>query len=74
MEHKTCKNCKWNEYPICKGTIMDDGNYMNIENLKPNFRCGQKDLLELTNFSIQEKSKLELLEKKVLEIEKKIGM
>jgi len=42
MEHKTCKDCKWNEYPLCKGTIMPDGEFMSIENMRPNFKCGQK--------------------------------
>lgn len=59
-EHKICKGCKFNNYPECHGTIMDNGSYMNIENLKPMFQCGQKDELELTDFSIEVKSKVEL--------------
>jgi len=59
-EHKVCKGCKNNNYPTCSGTIMFDGNEMNIENLKPMFQCGQKDEPELTDFSIQVKSELQL--------------
>jgi hypothetical protein len=40
---------------------MGDGNYMNIENLKESFNCGQKDESELIDFSIKVKSDLEVL-------------
>lgn len=59
-EHKVCEGCQWNNYPICLGTKMFNGNYMNIENLKEGFQCGQKDLDSITDFSIQVKSDLEL--------------
>ena len=39
---------------------MFDGSYMNIENLRPGFECGQKDELITTDFSIIVKSALEL--------------
>ena len=60
VEHKVCLECRWNDYPVCLGTIMDDGNYMNIENQRPGFQCGQKDEAILTDFSIKIKSDLEL--------------
>ena len=69
--HKTCKECQYNSYPICTGTIMKNKSNMNIENLKPNFKCGQKDQIEITDFSIfktqdeeitELKSRIEVLE------------
>lgn len=69
MEHKTCKGCKWNNYPTCKGTIMDNGNEMNIENLRPIFKCGQKDLDIIADFT-PKKTRLEVLEERIIELEK----
>ena len=58
------------------GIIMYLGNFMNIEHLKPSFRCGQKDALEVDDLSIK-KSDLELrvggLETKVNELEAKVN-
>ncbi len=51
VEHETCIGCQWNNYPTCRGTIMEDGNEMNITQLRPIFTCGQKDLLNITDFS-----------------------
>ena len=76
MEHKICIGCQWNRYPECYGTIMGDGNYMNIENLKEGFECGQKDDIEVTDFSIKIKSDLELrvevLEEKTKDLETEV--
>lgn len=76
IEHKVCIKCRWNNYPECTGIIMYLGNFMNIEHLKPGFRCGQKDALEVDDLSIK-KSDLELrietLEAKVNELETKEG-
>ena len=69
MENKMCKGCRWNHYPDCYGTKMFSGNYMKIDALKEGFECGQKDDLELTDFSIVKKSELEL---KIEELEAKI--
>ena len=60
IEHKICKGCQYNHYPECHGTKMFGGNYMNIENLKPMFQCGQKNDSILTDFSFKPKSELEL--------------
>lgn len=68
MEHKICKGCIWNNYPTCKGTIMHDGNEMNIENLKPSFRCGQKDMDIMTDFT-PKKTKVEELEERIQVLE-----
>ena len=72
-EHKVCVGCKWNEYPLCKGSIMLDGNYMNIDKLHEEFQCGVKLRDTPKDHSIIEKSKIELLEDriKVLEDAKK---
>jgi len=70
-EHKVCKGCQHNNYPICKGTIMFDGNEMNIEKLKFNFRCGQKDDSNITDFSVKYKSEADL---KIEELEEKIKL
>ncbi len=70
VEHEICKGCKFNKYPLCEGTKMFDGNYMNIENLNDGFVCGQKDKSELTDFSTVKKSSLEL---KVEELESRIN-
>ena len=59
-EHKVCKGCRWNKYPECLGTIMMDGIFMNIENLKIGFECGQKEDDKMMDFSIKPKSDLEL--------------
>lgn len=67
MEHKICEDCKWNKYPLCMGIKMED--YMNIENLNDDFQCGQKDLDNMMDFSIREKTKLELLEERVETLE-----
>jgi len=71
-EHKICKDCKWNNYPECKGTIVGNGTFMNIENLKEGFQCGQKDDDIPMDFSIKKKSEFELLKEKVLELEQEI--
>jgi len=73
MEHKVCKNCKWNEYPICKGTKID-GVFMNIENLAKEFKCGIKNMDKIQELVLfpSEKSELELLKEKVLQLEQKI--
>ena len=60
VKHKVCKECQYNKYPLCEGTKMDTGNFMNIENLRPGFECGQKDDPNITDFSIKIKSDLEL--------------
>ena len=70
-EHKVCKDCRWNKYPSCLGFKMFSGEFMNIENLRPTFNCGQKDNIELTDFSIVKKSELEL---RVEELEQKIAI
>ena len=75
MEHKTCKGCKWNNYPACKGTIID-GIEMNIEKLNISFLCGVKDMDNIHEISrMPSKSDLELrvevLEEKVNELETK---
>lgn len=59
-ENKLCKGCKYNNYPTCKGFIMYSREEMNIENLRLGFSCGQKDMDEITDFSIKKKSELEL--------------
>lgn len=75
VEHEVCIGCPYNQYPLCYGTKMFDGNYMNIENLKGGFKCGQKDELELKDFSIKKKSTLDLkieeLEARIIELEGK---
>jgi len=75
VENKVCKGCKWNHYPECHGTKMFDGSYMRIDNLRPTFNCGQKNDLEMMDFSISKKSDLEIrieeLESKIIELESK---
>ena len=66
-EHKTCINCKWNKYPICEGTIMFEGVFMNIENLRTNFKCGVKDKEIPIDLSSQ-KTKTDILEEEILEL------
>ena len=44
-EKEICKECKWNEFPYCKGTI-EDNIKMRIDFLRPNFECGVKGRLE----------------------------
>ena len=68
-EHEVCKGCKWNNYPVCNGIIMFDGNPMNIEKLRPTFQCERKDLDNIDDFSIKPKSPLEL---KIEELEARI--
>ncbi len=74
VENKICIGCQWNNYPTCSGTIMDDGNEMNIENLRSGFQCGQKDDVNITDFSIVKKSVSELkmkeLEARIMALEK----
>ena len=74
-EHETCEGCRYNKYPLCEGTKMEDGNFMNIENLRPIFNCGRKDSDNIMDFSIKFKSELELkiegLEVRIVELESK---
>lgn len=69
-EHKECKECQWNKYPLCEGTVMPTGKFMNIEYLTVGFNCGKK----FTDHSIKVKSDLELrvekLEKDIKELKK----
>jgi hypothetical protein len=60
MEHKICKGCRWNKYPLCEGTRMDTEKFMNIENLKTNFKCGQKDRDNIDDLSFRPKTEIEL--------------
>ena len=71
MEHKTCVGCRWNNYPICDGTIMGSGDEMNIEKLSINFRCGQKYLLDVSDYSIKP-TEIELLQQEVLDLKLRI--
>jgi len=72
-EHESCKGCRWNAYPLCNGTIMISGDYMNIENLRKNFECGQKIISILTDHSLVFKTdvdkKMEELEARIEELE-----
>ena len=74
VENKVCKGCKYNKYPICEGIKMFDGNYMNIENLKESFNCGQKNDTIVVDFSIVKKTEEELIiediEARLIELEK----
>ena len=75
VENKVCKECPYNHYPESYGTKMFDGNYMNIENLKIGFECGQKDDPELKDFSIRNKTpdqlKIEELELRLKKLEER---
>ena len=69
-EHKICKDCKWNKYPICEGTL-DNGVPVRIDSLRKEFECGQK--FRDIPFDLKvviEKSALEL---KIEELEAKIN-
>ncbi len=68
-ENKTCKGCKWNEFPICKGIIQENGNFKRIDNLRPIFGCGVKDMLIPLDNSIRIKSDSE---KKIIDLESRI--
>lgn len=76
MTNKICKDCKWNNYPTCKGIIMHDGNEMRIDYLSPNFQCGRKDMENSVDFSIEIKTdaekKINELEFRISELEKKL--
>lgn len=70
MEHEVCKGCKWNNYPLCNGTIVD-GIKMNIEKLNIGFQCGVKDRESPYIYSkIPQKSDLEL---KIEELQNQIN-
>lgn len=73
VEHEVCKGCKWNNYPICNGTIMPDGEFMNIENLNPGFQCGVKDMESIKDYSIRTKSEVEEIKEKMAELEDRIN-
>ena len=75
-EHSVCIDCKWNNYPLCHGTKGFDGNYINIERQNINFKCGQKNLLVMTDLSLvemksSEQIKIEQLEARILALEDK---
>lgn len=68
-EHEICIGCKWNNYPICNGTVINDVN-LRIDNLSPRFKCGVKDrdYIHYINTSL-EKSEVELLQEQVVVID-----
>lgn len=68
-EHRTCEGCDWNDYPLCLGTKMNNGNWMKIDKMRPGFTCGQKDEEEIVDFSERVKSAEEL---KIEELEARI--
>lgn len=73
VEHKVCKGCGWNKYPICNGLIFD-GVPMNIENLKPLFICGTKDesiAVEFKPTATEAELKIEELEARLVTVEEK---
>lgn len=74
IEHKNCKGCNWNKYPLCEGIKMFDGNFMNIENLTKQFQCGIKGMVLMVDQSIiiksKEELKLEDLEERIKKLEK----
>ena len=74
-EKEICKGCKWNHYPKCHGTILEDGSYPNIDNLRPGFDCGRKDGDTVKDWSIKKKTVLELrieeLENRIITLEEK---
>lgn len=72
-EHKVCIGCIWNNYPTCKGTIMEDGSEMDITTLREGFQCGQKDNPQITDFSIKIKTEIELIQEKNAEFETRIA-
>ncbi len=72
-EHELCKGCKWNNYPICDGSIFDNVK-MDISNLDDDFKCGQKyeDLVDdQPAFQDTQKIRIEELEARILELENK---
>ena len=69
-EHEVCKDCRWNNYPICNGIKMEDDTLMNIENLRPLYSCVIKFQEEGMGF-IKNKSEYEL---KIKEIEDRISV
>lgn len=74
MEHKVCKGCKWNNYPTCKGTIID-GIEMNVEKLNDQFQCGVKDMINVYEISRSpSKSDLELRVEALEEKTKDLGI
>lgn len=56
-----CIGCQHNNYPTCKGTIMENGNEMNIENIRVDFICGQKSKSVVTDHSIKRKNTEEVI-------------
>lgn len=72
-ENKTCKGCKWNAYPICNGTILENGDKMRIDNLRPVFNCGVKDMDTISDSRpVHIPTELELLREEVNELKGRI--
>jgi len=46
VESEICKDCQWNEYPLCGGVLMN-GIKLSIENHHKEFQCGQKENKEV---------------------------
>ena len=70
--NEICKDCKWNKYPNCLGTILEDGSYLNIESgieKEGLFECGVKYKDTPMDFSIIPKT----LEERVKELEEKVN-
>lgn len=71
-ENIVCKECLWNNYPECLGSLFD-GIPMKIDELPEGFMCGQKDNIiaynQLTNKSLEEK--IDELESRMIIVEAK---
>jgi hypothetical protein len=66
---KICKDCQWNHYPECHGTILEDGSFLNIEEgIAPEgrFKCGIKSKETPFDWRI----KPQTLEERLTELEK----
>lgn len=77
--NKVCEDCKWNAYPECHGTILEDGSYLNIETgieKDSMFVCGVKfrdNIFYLKPINNTVDQRVKILEEKLAQLEKKLG-
>ena len=74
VEHKICKGCNWNNYPLCNVSFIEENIKMRIDNLKPAFECGIKksgviDILYIKELSLKEE--ISDLKARILKLELK---
>ena len=69
-ENIVCKECKWNKYPECLGSLIN-GIPMAIDELSKGFTCGQKDK-DVAYNQILYKNPIETMQEEIINLKERI--